>query len=106
MRILIASLILSILISPTLLAKDLNIMGCTADSKKVVLTIDINEEASPDIVNEIVTAFVKTAKSLTADELINGSGFRIFKSNLTEEDDDAIDGIQGPPVIDGTCKVA
>lgn len=106
MRVFLVSLIFLLAISPTLLAKDLNIMGCTADSKKVVLTIDINEEASPDIVNEIVTAFVKTARSLSADELINGSGFRIFKSNLTDEDNDAINGIQGPPVIDGTCKAA
>lgn len=102
MKALITSLLILALSGPVL-AKDLNITGCTKDKQKAVLTIDVNEAADSNTVAEIIMAFVKTAKVLTAEVLVSGEGFRVFAENLSEAARDAIDGINAPPAIDGRC---
>lgn len=103
-RLLAAALTGVLLSTSLLLAKDLNLRACTADHLTAVLTIDINDAAPSSTVNSIKVAFVKTASSMSADELVYGSGFRVFISNLTEEDYSAINGIEGPPVIGESCQ--
>lgn len=87
-----------------LLAKDFNITACTADQKKVVLTIDLVDGTAPAIAADIKGAFQAVASRLDVETLLSGEGFRAFIQNLTEEDYNAIQGIAGPPVVDGSCK--
>lgn len=100
-------LILLLLIgSISLAAKDLNIQACTSDYRSATLSLDFSDSASKTIENEVKAAFVKTASGLTAEELVSGHGFDVFLSNLTQEDYDAIIGINAAPIIGETCKLA
>jgi hypothetical protein len=85
-------------------AKDFNIIACTKDHQKAILTVDIQDEASKEVQNVIKTAFTKAANDLDADALVTGEGFREFANNLTEEAWDAIVGIQGLSVNNGPCN--
>lgn len=102
MKALIA-FVLALSIATSAFARDLNITGCTKDKQKAVLTVDVNAAADSNTVAEIIMAFVKTAKVLTAEVLVSGEGFRVFAENLSEAARDAIDGINAPPAIDGRC---
>lgn len=96
--------IVALTLATSAFAKDFNIIACTADHQKAVLTLDIQDSTPKDVQAVIRAAFVNAAKDLKADVLTTGEGFRAFANNLTEEAWDAIIGIQGPPVIDGTCS--
>ncbi len=103
MRALVVTLMLVLLTAAGALARDFNIAACTSDNRVALLTVDIQEDASQDIQAEIKAAFVKTAQALTAEALVSGDGFRQFVENLSEEDYEAIRGVNGPPVIGESC---
>ena len=106
MKKLIAVLAIAILLAVPTFAKEVNIHACTADSKAAVLTVDINDSAEPVVVAGIAKAFIITARALKVDVLLSGEGFRMFIQSLTQDEYDAVNGIQGPPVIGASCKVA
>lgn len=85
-------------------AFDFNIHACTADDHSALLTLDILDGTSKEVTVDIRDVFSKVAKSLTADQLVSGEGFRAFITALSDEDKDAIQGIQGPPVIGDVCE--
>lgn len=103
MKVIAASILVLLLGSPVF-ARDLDIVGCTADKQRATLTVDVNDAANCSTVTEIIMAFIKTAKALNADVLVSEEGFRTFVGNLSEAAHDAIDSINKSPVIDGSCR--
>ena len=85
-------------------AQELNIHACTADKHVAVLTLDVNDSAESEILAGITKAFVDTAALLSTGELLSGDGFRMFAEKLTPEEYDAINGIEGPPLIGDSCR--
>lgn len=85
-------------------AFDINIHACTSDNHSADLTIDIVEGTPKEVAVDISDVFIKVAKSLTADQLVDSEGFQAFVSNLSDEDLDAIESFQGPPIIGDVCE--
>ena len=99
-----AALVIFVCFGVSVFAQEVNIHACTMDKHVAVLTLDINDSAESEILAGIAKAFVDTAAELSTDELVSGDGFRMFAEKLTPEEYDAINGIEGPPLIGDSCR--
>lgn len=103
MKKLVIATILALFLATSTFALGLNIVGCTRDQKAATLSLDLIDSVSQEIFIGIMEAFEATANYLTAEDLVSQKGFEVFRSNLSEEEFNAIEGFNGPPVIGGDC---
>lgn len=101
-RIIIATIV-SLGLAATAFAKEIDFKGCTTDHIKAVLAVDVNDQASQEVVDHIAKAFKNAASGLTFEQLAGHEGFVAFATALTDEDKAAIDGLV-PPAATGECK--
>lgn len=105
MKSVVLAIALALAVSTAVFAKEVTFTACTQDGKAVDLLVDINDAVATThpVQDHINTAFLAAATTLTADQLLSGVGFEVFKSGLDETDVSAIDDLTAPVVI-GTCK--
>lgn len=97
------------LASISLQAKDIAYTACTADNKVTVLNIVLNDQnlkSNPSAEKAIGYVFVSVAKGLSAAQLTGHEGYVAFITSLAEPDREVIDHLTGPPlIIEGmSCK--
>lgn len=105
-QILLALILAVTLATAAVFAKDKSFVGCTKDGVEAVLTLDLEDDASPAALEDIGTTFATVAKSLSAAMLLSKEGFETFVGSLTEEGYAAIHSIKAPPALGGPCSKA
>lgn len=81
--------------------------ACTADGKPAALKVEIVDNASKEVADNVGNAFRAAASALPADKLVLIDGFKLFYAGLSEEAKQSI-SLPYPPIVDvkGSCKVA
>lgn len=104
MRFVFAVLVAFVLAHAAAFAEDFQYQACTADHVTAVLAVTINDDAlakQPELVLDVLDAFMKTAAGLTAEALVSPTGYQTFMANLSDTAKQAIDSIAGPPTLRG-----
>lgn len=103
-QVLLAFVLASLVAAVTYAAHTTEFVACTADHFSATLTLGIADSAPASVYKEIGTAFQTAAAEFDFKDFVGYEGFAAFRSLLTDEDWDAIEVTNGPPVSGGACK--
>lgn len=101
------TLIITLLVTVTIFAKDVSYSACTEDGKVVTLGVSFYDEAlvtNHPVELHVKMSFEKTSSLLSSEALVGSEGFEVFTSFLDATDMAAISDIAGPPSISGACQ--